>query len=42
VWARARDAALEFYVRHAFVVEGDGFIDQATQLPHHLVLRTLA
>jgi predicted GNAT family N-acyltransferase len=42
VWARARDAALEFYVRHAFVVEGDGFIDQATDLPHHLVLRTLA
>lgn len=41
VWARARDAALAFYLRHGFVVEGDGFIDQATQLPHHLVVRVL-
>ena len=41
VWARARDAALAFYERHGFVVEGDGFIDQATQLPHHLVVRRL-
>jgi GNAT superfamily N-acetyltransferase len=41
VWARARDAALAFYERHAFVVEGEGFVDQATQLPHHLVTRTL-
>jgi GNAT superfamily N-acetyltransferase len=41
VWARARDAALAFYLRHGFVVEGDGFIDQTTQLPHHLVVRTL-
>lgn len=39
VWARARDAALAFYLRHEFVVEGDGFIDQATQLPHHVVVR---
>ena len=42
VWARARDAALEFYLRHDFAVEGAGFVDQATQLPHHLVVRTLA
>lgn len=42
VWARARDAALAFYLRHGFRVEGDGFVDQATQLPHHLVLRDLA
>lgn len=41
VWARARDAALEFYVRHAFVVEGGGFVDEPTQLPHHLVTRSL-
>ncbi len=41
VWARARDAALAFYERHGFVVQGDGFTDEATQLPHHLVTRTL-
>jgi predicted GNAT family N-acyltransferase len=42
VWARARDAAMTFYLRHGFVVEGDGFTDQATQLPHHLMVRELA
>ncbi len=41
VWARARDSALDFYLRHGFVVEGDGFIDTTTELPHHLVVRTL-
>lgn len=41
VWARARDAALRFYLHHDFNVEGDGFIDEATQLPHHLIVRTL-
>lgn len=41
VWARARDTALAFYLQHGFAVEGDGFIDQATQLPHHLVVREL-
>ena len=41
VWARARDAALNFYQRHEFVIEGDGFIDANTNLPHHLVVRTL-
>jgi len=41
VWARARDAALAFYQRNGFEVEGDGFIDNATQLPHHLVVRRL-
>lgn len=39
VWARARDAALAFYLRHSFEVEGEGFIDQNTQLPHHLIVR---
>lgn len=41
VWARARDAARAFYERHGFVVEGDGFIDEATRLPHHLMTRRL-
>lgn len=41
VWARARDAALAFYLRHGFSVEGDGFIDLNTQLPHHLIVRAL-
>ena len=41
VWARARDAALAFYERHGFTVEGDGFIDQATQMPHHVITRAL-
>jgi predicted GNAT family N-acyltransferase len=39
VWARARDAALAFYTRHGFVVTGDGFIDDTSGLPHHLVHR---
>jgi predicted GNAT family N-acyltransferase len=41
VWARARDAALAFYVRHGFEVVGDGFVDDTTQLPHHVVVRRL-
>ncbi len=41
VWARARDAALDFYVGHGFTVEGDGFIDEQTQKPHHLIVRRL-
>lgn len=41
VWARARDAALAFYLRHGFRVEGDGFVDGPTQLPHHVVVRQL-
>jgi GNAT superfamily N-acetyltransferase len=41
VWARARDTAVPFYERHEFVVDGEGFIDDATQLPHHVVVRTL-
>ncbi len=41
VWARARDAALVFYGRHGFEVLGDGFVDETTQLPHHVVVRRL-
>jgi predicted GNAT family N-acyltransferase len=39
IWARARDSAMEFYVRHGFVVEGEGFIDETTQIPHHLIVK---
>lgn len=39
VWARARDAALGFYERHGFEVVGEGFVDDATQLPHHTIVR---
>jgi predicted GNAT family N-acyltransferase len=41
VWARARDVAIPFYERHGFVVEGDGFIDELTRKPHHLIVRRL-
>ena len=42
VWARARDSALSFYLRHGFVVDGEGFIDDQTQKPHHFIVRRLA
>lgn len=38
VWANARDAALDFYVRNGMTVRGDGFIEKVTQLPHHVVV----
>ncbi|MCU0259527.1 MAG: GNAT family N-acetyltransferase [Ilumatobacteraceae bacterium] len=41
VWARARDAALEFYLRHGFAVFGRGYVDLTTDLPHHDVIRHL-
>ncbi len=41
VWARARDTALPFYLRHGFVIEGDGFIDEHTAKPHHIITRRL-
>ncbi|HVE20086.1 MAG TPA: GNAT family N-acetyltransferase, partial [Ilumatobacteraceae bacterium] len=41
VWARARDTALEFYLRHGFVVDGEGFIDEQTLKPHHVIVRRL-
>lgn len=37
VWANARDSALDFYLRHGFEVDGDGFVDEATGLAHHRV-----
>jgi GNAT superfamily N-acetyltransferase len=40
VWARARDTALDFYERHGFVRRGVGYVDLATQVPHHDIVRT--
>ena len=42
VWARARDTALPFYLRHGFALDGDGFIDETTKLPHHVIVRRLS
>lgn len=41
VWARARDSALGFYVRCGFEVVGEGFIDEPTAMPHHIVVREI-
>ena len=42
VWARARDAALNFYERNGFTVEGDAFMDDATGMSHHMVVTEIA
>ena len=39
VWAKARDTALNFYLRNDFKSVGDGFTEGVTQMPHHLVVR---
>jgi GNAT superfamily N-acetyltransferase len=41
VWARARDTALRFYVRHGFATVGVGYVDLTTGLPHHDVIRVI-
>ena len=41
VWARARDTALPFYVRHGFATVGVGYVDLTTGLPHHDVTREI-
>ena len=41
VWARARDSAIGFYEKCGFRVVGDGFIDEPTGMPHHIVVRDL-
>jgi GNAT superfamily N-acetyltransferase len=41
VWARARDSAIGFYEKCGFSIAGDGFIDESTDMPHHIVIRTL-
>jgi predicted GNAT family N-acyltransferase len=38
VWARARDSALGFYVRHGFEVVEPGFMDETTGRPHHVIV----
>lgn len=38
VWARARDSALGFYERLGFEPVGNGFIDEPTGMPHHIVV----
>jgi thiamine transport system ATP-binding protein len=38
VWARARDTALGFYRRHGFEVLEPGFVDEASALPHHVIV----
>jgi predicted GNAT family N-acyltransferase len=39
VWAKARDSALDFYLRNDFKSVGDGFTEGVTQMPHHLVVK---
>jgi thiamine transport system ATP-binding protein len=39
IWARARDSALKFYTRNGFEVFGDQFVDEATGMGHHLVMK---
>jgi thiamine transport system ATP-binding protein len=41
IWARARDTALGFYVKHQFVSEEPGYVDDHTGLPHHTVVLRL-
>jgi predicted GNAT family N-acyltransferase len=40
-WAKARDSALDFYLRNNFVSFGGGFTEGVTQMPHHLVVQKL-
>ena len=41
VWARARDSALGFYEKCGLIAMGDGFIDEPTNMPHHIVVTRL-
>lgn len=41
VWARARDSAVGFYEKCGFAVTGEGFVDEPTGMPHHIVIRLL-
>ena len=40
LWADGRDAALPFYERHGWSVEGEGFL-AANDVPHHVVVLDL-
>jgi hypothetical protein len=42
VWAKARDSALDFYLRCNFRVVGEQFIEPASGMPHHLVVLDMA
>ena len=39
IWARARDSALKFYTNNGFEVFGEQFVDEATGMGHHLVMK---
>lgn len=41
LWARARDSALNFYTKNGFDVYGEMFVDEATSMDHHLVMKTI-
>lgn len=41
VWARARDSAMGFYEKCGFACVGEGFVDEPTGMPHHIVIRAL-
>ena len=41
VWARARVAALSFYVRHGFEPIGIEYVDETTRIPHRDIIRFL-
>jgi predicted GNAT family N-acyltransferase len=42
VWCEARAAAVEFYRRHGFVVDGPEFEHAETGIPHHHMSRPLS
>ena len=42
IWAKARDSALGFYRRCNFRIVGEQFIEEASGLPHHLVILDIA
>lgn len=41
IWARARDSALNFYTNNGFNIFGEQFVDEATGMSHHLVMKVL-
>lgn len=41
LWANGRDTALSFYERVGFRPAGDGFVDDAMHLGHHVVIARL-
>ncbi|HUR77756.1 MAG TPA: GNAT family N-acetyltransferase [Acidimicrobiales bacterium] len=41
LWCNARDTALGFYDGLGFIVHGEGFVTEATGLPHHVMILDL-